>query len=288
MKNASPALMAFLNAARSRDFPLVFADCFTFALVNAGTFFVTNFDTDVTWNGNTFVAGAILVSGMKFKVSTGLEVDRQQITISAPPGQSLWGSPWGNTLRDGAFDGAAFQRDRVFFDPSLPNGMDGVTLFRGRVSTVDGVGRSKASVTIASPLVVLDYFMPRNIFSPTCVHVLYDSGCHANAGQYAVRTIVSVGSTVQLIMNNGANKNQAQGSIVFNSGLNAGIRSTIKSVNPGVSWLLMYPLPDLPAPNDLIEVYYGCDHTYATCGSRFNNQRHFRGFPNVPPPDYAV
>jgi uncharacterized phage protein (TIGR02218 family) len=288
MKTASPALMAFLNASRGHDFPTVFADCYTFQLINAGTFYVTNFDSDVTWNGHEFQANAILVQGLKFKVSVGLEVDRQQITLSAPPGQTLWGSPWANTLRDGSFDGAAVQRDRVFFSPQLPGGVDGVTLFRGRVSTIDSVGRTKATITVASPLVILDYYMPRNTFGPTCQHVLYDSGCNANAGQFSSVTTVAGGSTVNIINNAGANANQVQGAMIFNSGLNAGFRATIKSVNPGASWVLMYPLPDAPAAGDIIIVYYGCDHTYATCQSRFANARHFRGFPNVPPPDYAI
>jgi Uncharacterized conserved protein (DUF2163) len=56
-----------------------------------------------------------------------------------------------------------------------------VTLFKGRVSTIDRVGRTSAQITIASPLVVLDYDMPRNIYSPTCLRTLYHAGCGLNA-----------------------------------------------------------------------------------------------------------
>ena len=37
-------------------------------------------------------------------------------------------------------------------------------MFQGRVSTVDQVGRTSATLTVASDLVVLDYDMPRNLF----------------------------------------------------------------------------------------------------------------------------
>ena len=39
-----------------------------------------------------------------------------------------------------------------------------MTLFKGRVSTVDSVGRTQATLTVASDLVILDYDMPRNLF----------------------------------------------------------------------------------------------------------------------------
>ena len=49
----------------------------------------------------------------------------------------------------------------------------------------------------------------------------------------------------------------------------------------------MYPLPFAPAPGDTFNVAFGCDHTQATCQSKFNNLVNFRGFPYVPPPQLA-
>jgi uncharacterized phage protein (TIGR02218 family) len=161
-------------------------------------------------------------------------------------------------------------------------------VFKGRVSTIDRVGRTYAEMTVASPLVVLDYYMPRNIFSPTCLHVLYDSGCQAVASSFETTTTVGVGSTQTVINSPAASQNQVQGSMVFTSGLNAGLRATVKSAINGVSWTLMYPLPEIPAAGDGINVFFGCDHTAGTCNSKFSNLVHFRGFPNVPPQDYAV
>ena len=56
-------------------------------------------------------------------------------------------------LRDGAFDGATVHRDRVFLTALGGTVVGGVTLFQGRVSTVDMVGRTQATVTVASDLV---------------------------------------------------------------------------------------------------------------------------------------
>ncbi len=288
MKAASAQLLAFLNAARGGDVAIAMADCYTITLAAGWVGRFTSWDQPITWNGNVFAAGSVLIQGMKLKLATGLEVDRQQITIAAPPGATISGSPWMNAIRAGALDGATIQRDRVFMDPSLAGGIDGVTLFRGRVSTVDQVGRTSAKITVASPLIVLDYDMPRNIFSPTCLHALYDSGCTLNMANFALNSVVGAGSTVVTIMGGGASANHVQGSLVLQSGLNSGIRATVRSVAAGVSWTLMYPLPDPPSTGDAFSVFLGCDHTFGTCGAKFNNQANFRGFPNVPPPVYAL
>jgi len=46
-------------------------------------------------------------------------------------------------------------------------------------------------------------------------------------------------------------------------------------------------LPFAPAEGDTFNVAFGCDHTQATCQSKFNNLINFRGFPYVPPPQLA-
>lgn len=289
MKSVSTQLLALLNGARTGDVSFEMADCFTVTLAGTGaSAYFTNWDQNITWNGNTFLANAVLIAGLKFKVARGLEVDRQQVSIAPLAGATLFGDPWLNAIRAGALDGAWIQRDRVFMSSSLSGGIDGVTLFKGRVSTVDRVGRTSAEITVASPLVVLDYQMPRNLFSPTCLHTLYDAGCSLNMGDFALNTTVASAATANVINGPGAATNHVQGTLVFNSGVNAGIRSTVRSVVAGTSWTLMYPLPSVPEIGDAFSVFWGCDHTFATCGTKFSNQKNFRGFPNTPPPTYAL
>jgi uncharacterized phage protein (TIGR02218 family) len=288
MKTASAALIAFLNAARANpDAPIAFADCFTFTLATGTVLAYANVDQPVVYNGLTFRADGPLVQGLKYKASVGLEVDKQQIVIAARPTDLVAGAPFLNALRDGAFDGATVQRDRVFMTALETTPIGGVTLFHGRVSTVDQVGRTSATITVASDLVVLDYDMPRNLYSPTCLHTLYDSGCGVPRGTYAANGTVGAGSTATLIAFSGALASHAQGSIVFTSGVNANVRATVKSAVAGASLSLIYPLPSPPATGDAFTVYAGCDHTQATCSSRFANLAAFRGFPFVPPPQIA-
>jgi hypothetical protein len=178
MKKTTAAVINLIDAARAAtDAPIAFAECFTFITTTGTQYTWTNVDYDVHFDGFIFLANGPLVSGLKYKGSIGLEVDKQQITIAARPTDVVNGAPFLIALRDGAFDGAPVYRDRVFLTGPARTVVGGARMFQGRISTVDNVGRTQATVTVASDLVILDYDMPRNLFSPTCLHVLYDAGC---------------------------------------------------------------------------------------------------------------
>jgi uncharacterized phage protein (TIGR02218 family) len=288
MKATTAPVLAAINAARAApDAPLAFAECFTFTLATGTVLTWTNVDLPVTYNGATFSATGPLVQGLKYKASVGLEVDKQQITVAARPTDLIGGAAALTAIRQGAFDGATVQRDRVFLTAIGGTVIGGVTMFHGRVATVDSVGRTQAQITVASDLVVLDYDMPRNLYSPGCVHTLYDSGCGVIRGAYSASGTAGAGSSASLILTSVAAAGHAQGSILFTSGVNANVRATVKSVTPATSLALMYPLPSTPAAGDAFSVAFGCDHTRGTCSSRFSNLANFRGFPFVPPPQLA-
>lgn len=288
MKSTTTAVKNLLDAARAApDAPIAFAECFTFIATTGAVYTWTNVDYPITYNGFTFLANGPLVQGLKYKGSVGLEVDKQQITIGARPTDTINGAPFLIALRDGAFDGQPVYRDRVFLTAPNSGVGGGVRMFQGRISTVDSVGRTQATLTVASDLVVLDYDMPRNLFQPTCVHTLYDSGCGVIRGTFSGSGTCSAGSTSSQINWGGAAAGQVQGSLVFSSGANANLRATVKAVNPGASLTLMYPLAFVPAIGDAFVVADGCDHTMATCQGKFRNLANFRGFPYVPPPELA-
>ena len=288
MKTASAALIAFINVTRSSpDAPIAFADCFTFTLPSGLVLTYTNVDQPVSYNGAVFAANGPLVQGLKYACRAGVDVDKQQILIAARPTDLVAGAMFLNALRDGAFDGCLIQRDRVFMTALGQPPIGGVTLFHGRISTVDQVGRTSAKITVASDLIILDMDMPKNLYSATCLHTLYDSGCGIIRGTYATNGAVGAHSTASVINFSGALTAHQQGAILFTSGANANVRATVKSVAPGVALDLIYPLPSPPATGDAFTVYQGCDHTPATCAAQFNNLANFRGFPYVPPPQIA-
>ena len=291
MKPASSALIAFLNSARaSPDVPLLMADAFIFTLRTGLALCYTNVDVTFTYNGNTFLANSVLVDGLKYKAAVGLDVDQQQITVAARATDTVTGgAPFLQALRDGSFDGCEIERYRVFFSDRIGGTAIGaVTLFKGRLGTVDQIGRSSARLTVNSDLVLLDIDMPRNLYQPTCLHTLYDSGCTLVKNAFGTNGTVGAGSTASVINWSGAAVAYQQGSITFTSGANAGVTANVNSVVAATSLTLGYPLQSPPNTGDTFTVYQGCDHTPGTCQSKFGNLANFRGFPYVPPPQMAI
>ena len=291
MKPASSALIAYLNTVRARsDAALLMADTFTFTLRSGAMLCYTNADVTFSYGGNTYLANSILVDGLKYKASVGLEVDQQQITVAALAANTVaGGAPFLQALRDGAFDGCEIERARVFFSDRIGGSAIGsVLLFKGRLGVIEQIGRTSAKLTVNSDLVLLDIDMPRNVYQPTCLHTLYDSGCTLVKNAYGANGSVGAGSTASVINWSGATSSYQQGSITFTSGVNAGVTANVNSVAAGASLTLGYPLQNVPAVGDSFTVYQGCDHTPVTCRNKFNNLVSFRGFPYVPPPQMAI
>lgn len=288
MRPAPAALVAYLAAQRTaRDAPLVMADCYTFALRSGTVLTYTNADVPIVLNGVTFAANAVLVDGLSFKCAVGLSVDEQRVTIAARPTDTVGGVPILVALARGVFDGCEVQRERAFLASWGAAPIGSVVLFKGRMTSIDQVGRTSAEVTVASDLCLLDIDMPRNLFQLTCVHTLYDSGCGLVKNAYGTQGAVGAAATTATIPWSGAAAVHAQGTITFTSGANAGVSVTVKSVAAGASLTLAYPLQAAPAPGDAFTVYQGCDHRLTTCQAQFANQANFRGFPFVPPPTVA-
>jgi uncharacterized phage protein (TIGR02218 family) len=291
MKPASAPLIAYLNAARaSADAQLLMADAFLFTLKNGNTLGYTNIDVTFAYDGQIYLANSILIDGLKYKAAVGLEVDQQQITVGARATDTITGgAPFLQALRDGAFDGCEIVRYRVFFSDRLGGTVVGAAmLFKGRLGTIDEIGRTSAKLTVNSDLVLLDIDMPRNIYQPTCLHTLYDSGCTLTKASFGTAGSVGAGSTASIIYWPGANANFAQGTLSFTSGVNSGVTTTVGSAVAGSALNLIYPLQSPPQAGDAFTVYFGCDHTPATCQVKFNNLVNFRGFPYVPPPQTAI
>ena len=295
MKSASTALVTYLAAWRASataDEPLVVADLFTITLASGQVLTYTDFDVAVAWNGYTYAANSIMISGLRYKCSMGLNVDSQEIDIladSAQSAQKIGGVPFMQALRQGLFDGAHIQREKAFFNapagmtaPTIPLGT--AILFKGRVSEIKEIGRTTAKATVASDLVLLDIDMPRNVYQANCGHVLYDTGCTVSRAACTLSGAAGSNSTLTRIYWTGALATHAQGAITFTSGQNVGAEATVKDVVAGAYLDLVYPLQYIPATGDTFSIAQGCDHTAATCANQFGNLANFRGFPYVPPP----
>ncbi len=285
MKPASPDLVAYLQNTTQ----FLFADCFTLTLRTGTQLFVCDRDIPITVAGTVFAANGIRVSGLKYAIKIGVDVDEQDITIAASSADLIDGVPFLVALRRGVLDGATIQRDRAFFTAWTAPAIGSVTLFHGRVSTVDKIGRTEASLKVKSDLVLLDTDMPRNLYQPSCLHTLYDAGCSVDRAAHTATGAVQAGSTVARIVWTGATAGTYdQGTLVFTSGANAGVQVTIKTSDSSGNLTLSYPLDAAPGVGDGFTISAGCDHSTGSGGClKFSNLPNFRGFPFVPPPETA-
>jgi len=216
VRAASPALTSLLNELRAQpDAQILMADCYTFTLRTGLILTYTSADVPIALNGYTYLANSILVDGLQFKCTAGLDVDQQQITICAKPTDTIGGVPFLEALRNGVFDGCEIQREKAFLTSWNAAPAGSVILFKGRMGAIGNVGRTTAEITVNSDLVLLQINMPRNLYSPQCVHVLYDSGCGLVKSAFGAAGTVGSGSTSTVINWSSASSVYTQGTVLF-------------------------------------------------------------------------
>lgn len=281
MKTATRELIDLLHG--SDEF--LMADLFRITLSNGQILRHTNADMPVVWDRKTYEAHKLIIKRGATRVAVGLDVDSNTLEIAAEPDYRLEGLQWSEAALGGALDGARVVIERIFFsDWATPVGA--VVIFSGRVSDVSG-SRSAVKVDVKSDIELLNVSSPRNIYQAGCMRTLYDGGCKVNREKFTVNGRVTANSTTGTEL--ACNLTQAdgwfnQGVIKFTSGRNAGLSRTVKEHKGGrLSFALRLPSP--PQSGDVFKIYPGCDKRQETCGKKFDNIVHFRGFPYIPAAD---
>lgn len=311
MKSASPPLAALLAANRR----LPRADCFqlvtqegadisSLAAIALGnpvgrTYFLTSFDAHVVVGNALYRADGPQITGVRYRARKGLQVDSQTITISAYADTLLGDTPALQAIATGLLDGAAFRQVRAYFDPAAwpptpgqpARAIGAIVVFAGLVGEVKEVGRTTATVEIRSDLARLDIDFPRNMFQAGCLNTLYGPGCDLNRKLFQVGGVTSgVSTRSHLAWTNSRPLNYfAQGVVTLTSGVNAGLSRPVASHDPA-GLTLAYPLPQVPSVADSFIVAPGCNHVKSDANgcAKFRNQRNFRGFEHIPPPETAI
>ena len=249
MKSAPTAVISALQNSRE----LSFADCFTITLADGTIARYTNaqYTVSIPVPGNPallFIAGDILVDGLKLKQTCGVDIDEQSIDISFKPTSTIAGLPWPIAVREGRFDGATIDRARAVL--TAPGGTvigsAAVVAFHGLIATVDNIGRLSCKMTGKSMLNKLAVDMPRDIWQPSCLNTLYDGLCTMNKAANGASGMVGASPTLGFIPWPGsAADTYDQGTVTFESGANVGVSRTVQvSTTSGLS--LSRPLDYMP------------------------------------------
>lgn len=140
------------------------------------------------------------------------------------------------------------------------------------------VGEIESTLRCESAHVSLKRIGLRRLYSRKCSHVLYSTHCGASPVT-ATATVESIDARRVFIVGGvpaGVMDALAGGWLETLSGARHMLSSS-----DATSVELLYPVS--LQPGDLVDLVAGCDHTTATCASRFANLDNFGGFPGIPP-----
>jgi uncharacterized phage protein (TIGR02218 family) len=136
----------------------------------------------------------------------------------------------------------------------------------------------EVEMTIAPPYRAASTTGLRRKYQKMCSYNLYDNGCFVNKLSYEkVGTIATInGKTIT---------SQVFGTVdngwFVGGQLVSGITQRLIIGHTGTSITLVNAVPNLRV-GDAFAAYAGCSHSYATCGSKFNNKINFGGQPWIP------
>ncbi len=229
----------------------------------------TSADGDISYGGNTYTAapiarGAVEATSETARLALNITCDRSlgvlALFSTMPPDEIV-----AVTLRRlHAGDGEA------------------ITLWMGRVLNVTW-NMAAAEIHCESVYTSLKRTGLRRLYQNTCPHVLYGPGCNLDRDNFdASATVSTVTGTTLALSGIGAFADGyfAGGYLEWDSGGGVMARRAIRS-QVGGTVVIGFPLPGLASAASVI-LYPGCDHTLATCNSKFANPDNYGGMPHFP------
>ena len=233
------------------------------------TYRYTSAPEDVVSNGNTFTA----LEGLeRTAIRAGTHKDdNAALDVTIPFGNAM-ATAYVFSIAPPSLELSMYRAHRNDLDDTL-------LTWKGKVTSWSVDGRL---VKLRVPTVfgyLLNNQVPRIQYQAPCNHILYDDFCAVDPTSYeSSRTVSSVTENV-IVLDSSPFADDAcnGGEMEFTSG---GERRTIID-NVGTSFTVNYPFAGLSA-TDTVIIRQGCDHSFATCKSKFNNGERFGGFPLVP------
>jgi uncharacterized phage protein (TIGR02218 family) len=277
------------------------ADLFLITLADGVTTYKwTDYDTDITYIFDTYVAQGPLLKRTRLTVNNTCEVPELTLSLAALDTDFVGGLNVKQQIHNGFFDGATVQLSRAVILYGINNNLLTVNMigaypggmFSGKIGPIK-VTAMGAELTVKGGNVVFNQYAPRNTYQLPCMHTFCDAGCTLSATTYTATNTVGASPTTLLIPWGtvpGSPGVYTYGRVIMTSGAALGQRRSVK-FSSAAGLMLQYPLYNVPAPGDTFSVLEGCDKQFNSgsgqdCTARSNTQ-HYRGFPYVPPSETA-
>jgi uncharacterized phage protein (TIGR02218 family) len=180
-------------------------------------------------------------------------------------------------LAAGLFDGARVLLGVVDWESG-----ESAVLYRGEIGAIaEEAGRFSAELLSAKAQLEIDP-VPRT--SPTCRAQFCGPGCTLSAARFTHElrvAAVDFAANAVSFADGPAAELFRDGSLRWVEGPQAGLANAVVEIE-GPMLVLEHALDPALAEGALARVREGCDHTIATCRTRFGNSANFQGEPFVP------
>ncbi|MCA0423666.1 MAG: DUF2163 domain-containing protein [Proteobacteria bacterium] len=275
MLNLDPALAGHIAGGVT-----TLCRCWRLTRTDGTIFGFTDHDRDLTFAGTTFAASSGLAPS---------EVDAQ-LGLGVSSGE-VSGALTGAELRE--IDIAAGLYDDATVESFLVNWADPDQRLLAEVATIGEIRRSETSFVaeLRGPMHRYDQEQGR-LFTKNCAADLGDGRCKVELGAHTITASVeAVLSRLSLRLTLAGTVSVGRftsGLASFATGPNAGhVRQIRLHTTSGVIEL-WDAFPHAVEPGAVVTLIAGCDKTFATCRGTFANAANFRGFPDIPTPDFIL
>lgn len=226
----------------------------------------TSAQSAVTYNAEKYVPAPIRRSEIEQTQEFGRAMLNLEAAIDLDVVQSFIVTP-----PDGVLSLTLFRQHLTDADAEF------ITWWKGRIVSVV-FGGATVQMRCEPIFTTLKRSGRRANYQINCRHPLYHGGCKVNAADYKTAGVLESVSGLEVT----ASAFLGKSSDWFVGGrlLAAGAQRLIVA-SSGASVTISAPIPGLKA-GDAFEAYPGCDHTLATCASKFGNQLNYGGFPYIP------
>lgn len=234
--------------------------------------FFTSADTDVDYNGDTYLAVSIGREG--FEISA--EINQATLSITVPVSNPI------ATMH--LTDASDFATTLTLF---VDDGDSVAAFWKGRVSSVSA-DDDEATIECESIFTSLRRPGLRSRFQRSCRHALYASGCYLDPEDFGVvGTVNNIADELVQVPEAGLSDNGH-----YLGGYLKAPDGTLRYIveHAGEYLTLSKPIQSLidavaaEGSGDFtgVTIYPGCDHTMATCLGTFSNLNNYGGFPWIP------
>lgn len=295
-RTISPAALAYIATGA----PIYPADLFTLTLRGGSPVYrwtSTDIPISIGLGGGapilTWIAQSPNLERSSLTVRNTVEVPELKVNLYALDNDFVGGSNIKQQIHEGAFDGARLKLERLIMPAPGDLTLGPPTLmFDGRVGQIQ-ITALGAVIQVKGDLVIMNQYAPRNVFQASCQWTFCDFGCTLSAAAFTTSFTVGGGPALSFLPwsapgNPGA---YVLGKVTMTSGVNIGQQRTIRAADStGVT--VSYPFFTVAAPGDTFDALLGCDKTLNSGSGQdctaYVNTQHFRGFQNIPTPEYSL